>query len=37
MKLNLGCGKDYIDGWVNVYLYDDSTCDITHDLNVSGM
>ena len=24
MKLNLGCGKDYIDGWVNVDLYDDS-------------
>ena len=34
MKLNLGCGKDYIDGWVNVDLYDDSTCDIKHDLEV---
>ena len=27
MKLNLGCGNDYIDGWVNVDLYDDSKCD----------
>ena len=34
MKLNLGCGKDYIDGWVNVDFYDDSTCDIKHDLEV---
>ncbi len=32
MKLNLGCGKDYIDGWVNVVFYDDSKCDVTHDL-----
>ena len=32
MKLNLGCGKDYIDDWVNVDLYDDSKCDVTHDL-----
>ena len=32
MKLNLGCGKNYIDGWVNVDFYDDSKCDITHDL-----
>ncbi len=32
MKLNLGCGKDYIDGWVNVDLYDDSKCDVVHDL-----
>ena len=32
MKLNLGCGKDYIDGWVNVDFYDDSKCDVTHDL-----
>ena len=32
MKLNLGCGKDYIDDWVNVDFYDDSKCDITHDL-----
>ena len=34
MKLNLGCGKDYRDGWVNVDFYDDSTCDIKHDLEV---
>ena len=32
MKLNLGCGKDYIDDWVNVDFYDDSNCDVTHDL-----
>ena len=32
MKLNLGCGKDYIDDWVNVDLYDDSKCDVTHNL-----
>ena len=32
MKLNLGCGKRYIDGWVNVDFYDDSKCDIIHDL-----
>ena len=32
MKLNLGCGKDYIDDWVNVDFYDDSKCDVTHDL-----
>tara|TARA_Y100000296_G_scaffold13980_1_gene16370 strand:+ start:1072 stop:1734 length:663 start_codon:yes stop_codon:yes gene_type:complete len=31
-KINLGCGKDYLDGWVNVDFYDDSTCDIKHDL-----
>ena len=32
MKLKLGCGKDYIDDWVNVDFYDDSKCDVTHDL-----
>ena len=32
MKLNLGCGKDYIDDWVNVDFYDDSKCDVTLDL-----
>ena len=32
MKLNLGCGKKHIDGWVNVDFYDDSKCDVTHDL-----
>ncbi len=34
MKINLGCGKKYIDGWVNVDFYDDSKCDIKHDLEV---
>ena len=33
-KINLGCGHDYKDGWVNVDFYDDSTCDIKHDLEV---
>ena len=32
VKLNLGCGKDYIDDWINVDFYDDSKCDVTHDL-----
>ena len=32
MKLNLGCGKNYTDDWVNVDFYDDSKCDVTHDL-----
>ena len=32
MKINLGCGKDYIDGWINVDFYDDSKCDVVHDL-----
>ena len=32
MKLNLGCGKNYIDDWVNVDFYDDSKCDVVHDL-----
>ena len=33
-KINLGCGKDYLDDWVNVDFYDDSTCDIKHDLEI---
>ena len=32
MKLNLGCGKDYIDDWINVDFYDDSKCDVVHNL-----
>ena len=32
MKLNLGCGHDYTDNWVNVDFYDDSKCDVIHDL-----
>ena len=32
MKLNLGCGKDYIDEWVNVDFYDDTKCDVIHNL-----
>jgi hypothetical protein len=34
IKLNLGCGHYYLDGWVNVDFYDDSKCDIKHDLEV---
>ena len=34
MKLNLGCGKNYTDDWVNVDFYDDSRCDVVHDLEV---
>ena len=34
MKLNLGCGNRYIENWVNVDFYDDSKCDIKHDLEV---
>ena len=33
-KINLGCGKDYLNDWVNVDFYDDSTCDIKHDLEI---
>jgi len=32
MKLNLGCGKNYKDDWVNVDFYDDTKCDVVHDL-----
>ena len=28
MKLNLGCGHDYVDDWVNVDFYDNSKCDV---------
>ena len=34
MKLHLGCGKDYIDDWVNVDFYDNSKCDVVYDLEV---
>lgn len=32
MKLNLGCGSDYREGWVNVDLF--QKADVKHDLNV---
>ena len=32
MKLNLGCGSDYHFEWVNVDFYDDSKCDVKHNL-----
>jgi hypothetical protein len=33
LKLNLGCGTDYIDGWINV---DNGNvrCDVNHDIEV---
>ena len=34
MKINLGCGHNYKEGWVNVDFYDDSKCDVKHDLEV---
>lgn len=30
-KLNVGCGKDYRDGWINLDY--DGKCDVKHDLN----
>ena len=32
-KLNLGCGKDYKKGWVNVDINKNWKADIFHDLN----
>lgn len=32
-KLNLGCGNDYKEGWINVDLGDNIKKDIKHDLN----
>ena len=32
MKLNLGCGHDYLFEWINVDFYDDSKCDVIHNL-----
>jgi hypothetical protein len=32
LKLNLGCGKDLKDGWVNVDIYGENV--VRHDLNV---
>ena len=31
MKLNLGCGTDYKEGWINVDM-GDCKCDVKHDL-----
>ena len=33
MKLNLGCGKDYRDGWVNINDKPFHKCDLILDLN----
>lgn len=32
MKLNLGCGSDYLFEWINVDYYDTSKCDVVHNL-----
>jgi predicted SAM-dependent methyltransferase len=32
MKLNLGCGHDYLFEWINVDFYDNSKCDLVHNL-----
>jgi len=34
MKLNLGCGKDYLKGWTNLDKYHAYRADIYHDLEV---
>jgi SAM-dependent methyltransferase len=33
-KLNLGSGRDYLDGWVNLDITADTKPDIVHDLDV---
>jgi len=33
VKINLGCGTKYKNGWINVDYYDKSTCDVVWDLN----
>ncbi len=32
-KLNLGCGDDYKDGWINLDFRDNIKIDVKHDLN----
>jgi glycosyltransferase involved in cell wall biosynthesis len=32
MKLNLGCGKDHLPGWVNVDKFPEAAPDVAHDL-----
>lgn len=32
-KLNLGCGKNYIDGWINIDV-GNVKCDINHDIEI---
>lgn len=34
MKLNLGCGADYREGWVNVDVVERAKADIYHDLEI---
>tara|TARA_B100000214_G_C23945756_1_gene617910 strand:+ start:1098 stop:1553 length:456 start_codon:yes stop_codon:yes gene_type:complete len=34
MKLNIGCGNDYMEGWTNLDC-GDCRCDISHDIEVT--
>ena len=33
MKLHLGCGTHYLDGWINLDCSKNIKCDVVHDLN----
>lgn len=33
VKLNLACGSDYVDGWINVDLYSESKVDARFDVS----
>jgi len=32
-KLNLGCGEDYKEGYINLDILDNEFVDVIHDLN----
>jgi predicted SAM-dependent methyltransferase len=34
IKLNLGCGKDYVESWTNIDIVDGFKKDLTHDLSL---
>lgn len=34
MRLNLGCGRDIRNGWINLDLYEGQGVDIVHDINI---
>lgn len=34
IKLNLGCGKDYLNGYINVDMYPGDRVDVLHNLNI---
>ncbi|MFO7677185.1 MAG: methyltransferase domain-containing protein [Thermoplasmatota archaeon] len=33
MKLNLGCGREHLEGWINIDRVKDDAVDLIHDLN----